>query len=85
MNDVLIDLGFITIKWYSVLMLVALLIGIFMISKEAKRFNIDDNFITNLLFWTIIIGIIGNLLYAIQNVAEYIISGITRTIIIYIL
>lgn len=63
MNDILIDLGFITIKWYSVLMLVALLIGIFMISKEAKRFNIDDNFITNLLFWTIIIGIIGARLY----------------------
>ena len=63
MNDVLIDLGFITIKWYSVLMLVALLIGIFIISREAKRFNIDDNFITNLLFWTIIIGIIGARLY----------------------
>lgn len=63
MNDVLIDLGFITIKWYSVLMLIALLLGIFIINREAKRFNINDNFITNLLFWTIIIGIIGARLY----------------------
>ena len=63
MNDVLIDLGFITIKWYSVLMLIALLLGIFIINREAKKFNINDNFITNLLFWTIIIGIIGARLY----------------------
>ena len=63
MSDTLLDLGFISIKWYSILMLIALIIGIFMINKEANRFKISDNFITNLLFWTIILGIIGARLY----------------------
>lgn len=63
MSDILLDLGFLSIKWYSVLMLIALLIGITMITREAKHFNISENFITNLLFWTVIIAIIGSRTY----------------------
>lgn len=63
MSDTLIDLGFISIKWYSFIICLALVIGILLITKEAKKFKIDDNFMTNLLFWTIIVSIIGSRLY----------------------
>ncbi len=63
MSDILLDLGFITIKWYSFLMFLALLIGIILITKEAKKFKIDENYIVNLIFWTTIIALIGARIY----------------------
>ena len=71
MNDIFLDLGFITIKWYSFLMFVALLIGIFMVSKEAKRFKIDESYINNLVFWAIIFSFIGARLYYVAFNWEY--------------
>ena len=63
MSDIFLDLGFITIKWYSFLMFVALLIGIFIVSLETKRFKIDENYIVNLIFWSTIFAFIGARLY----------------------
>ncbi|MBQ7139908.1 MAG: prolipoprotein diacylglyceryl transferase [Bacilli bacterium] len=63
MSDIFISIGNFTIKWYSVLMLLALLIGISMIMKEANKLKINENFTTNLIFWTIIFAVIGARLY----------------------
>jgi len=63
MSDIFLDLGFFQIKWYSFLICIALILGIFLITKEAKRFKISDDFITNLIFWTVIIGFIGARIY----------------------
>ena len=63
MSDIFLDLEFITIKWYSFLMFVSLLIGIFIVLREAKRFKIDENYIVNLIFWTAIFAFIGARLY----------------------
>lgn len=63
MSDIFLDLGFFQIKWYSFLMCIALIFGIILITKEAKRFKISEDFITNLIFWTVIIGFIGARLY----------------------
>ena len=63
MNDIFLDLGFMTIKWYSFLMFVALLLGIFLVLREAKRFKINESFMVNLIFWTAILGFIGARLY----------------------
>jgi len=63
MSDIFLDLGFFQIKWYSFLMCIALLIGIILITREAKRFKISDDYITNLIFWTVIIGFIGARIY----------------------
>ena len=40
MNRVFLNLGQFKIYWYSVLILVGVLIGIYLILKEAKRQNI---------------------------------------------
>lgn len=63
MNSVALDFGFIQIYWYSIMLVIALLVGTWFITKEAKRFNINEEFLTNLIFYTVIIGIISARLY----------------------
>ena len=62
MNRVFLSLGPITIYWYSVTMLIAVLTGIFVASSEAKRQN-KKTYLDNLLFYLILFGIIGARLY----------------------
>ena len=52
-----------SIKWYSLLILIAVVLGYLIINNEAKRFNIRNDFMFNILFWVIIFGIIGARLY----------------------
>ena len=59
MSPVMISIGSFEIRWYSVFILIAFFVATYLIEKEAKRFDIDKNFIFNLLFWTLIFGIIG--------------------------
>ena len=62
MDRVLVRLGPITIYWYSVTMLLAILTGLYLAIKEAKRQNKKEYF-ENLVFSLIIFGIIGARLY----------------------
>lgn len=72
MNPVLITIGSLEIKWYSVLILVGVIIGIAMLIKEGKRYNVSKDFLFNLAFWTIVFGIIGaRLYYVIFNWSDY--------------
>ena len=72
MNPVLIDLGFIKIYWYSIMILLGLFIGGSLIIKESKKFKIPENYMVNLIMYTIIFGIIGaRLYYVIFNFQEY--------------
>lgn len=63
MNPVLLDLGIIKIYWYSVMIFLGLLIGGWIILKEAKHFGISEDFIINLFFFAIPISILGARLY----------------------
>ena len=80
MDSVLIDLGFIQIRWYSFLILTALIIGYFLVLRETKKRNISKDELNDLLFYLIIISILGarvyyvlfNLKYYLQNPAEII-------------
>ena len=47
LNPILLDLDFITIKWYSVLILIAALFGILLATGEAKKFKISSDFMFN--------------------------------------
>ena len=40
MKPVIVSIGAFEIRWYSVLMLVAIFIGLFLIKKEAQRLNL---------------------------------------------
>ena len=57
------SLGFINIHYYSLALLLGIILGFYIVMKEAKRKNISNDFISNLLFYTVIFGVIGARLY----------------------
>lgn len=63
MNPVLIDLGFIKIYWYSVMILLGVFVGGAILLKESKRFKIPEDYMVNLIILTLIVAIIGARLY----------------------
>ena len=50
----IIDLGIITIHWYSILIFIAILLGSNLAIKEAKRHGYNEDFMVNLLFLGVI-------------------------------
>ena len=70
----LIDLGFISIHWYSVLIFIGILLGSNIVIKEAKRHGFDENTIIDLLFLIVIFGIIGARIYYVLFNLDYYIS-----------
>ena len=62
MNREFFSVGNITIYWYSVMILIAILTGMYIIMKEAKKEKLKTYF-DNLIFYLIIFGIIGARIY----------------------
>lgn len=63
MNPIIFTINGFGIRWYSVLILVACFAVLFFTQKEANRLGVSKEFIFNLLFWSLIVGIIGARLY----------------------
>lgn len=63
MDRILLDLGIIKIYWYSAIMFVALLVGAWLVLREAKKWKIPEDFIINLAFYMIPIALVGARLY----------------------
>lgn len=59
MNPIFLDLGFITIYWYSVLILIAFILGYFYVSYEIKKENMPSSFFTDYFFYLVPIVIVG--------------------------
>ena len=73
MNPVLFKIGNVEIMWYSVLLLIAVIVGISWFLKEGKKHNYPQDFLFNLCFWTIIFGFIGaRAYYVIFNWSQYV-------------
>lgn len=75
MNPVIFSIGSFEIKWYSVLIAIAVIIGYFLILSESKRFKIKREFMFNMIFWTLIFAIIGARLYYVLFNLEYYMSN----------
>ena len=63
MNPIAFTIFGYDIRWYSLLILIGVVIGYFLISIETKKFKISSDFMFNMFFWTLIIGIAGARLY----------------------
>lgn len=63
MRAILFEIGPIQIYWYSVMLLLGVLIGGSIAIKEAKKWNIPEDFMINLFFFMIPIAFIGARLY----------------------
>lgn len=72
MNSVLLDLGFIEIRWYSVLILIGIVVAYFLTWKEAKKKNMSNGELSDLAFYLIIISILGaRVYYVLFNLSYY--------------
>lgn len=63
MDPVLFSIGGLEIRWYSALILAGVFVAYYLIIREANRFKIKYDFIFNLIFWVLIMGIIGARLF----------------------
>ena len=63
MNPNIISIGGFAIRWYSLLILIAFIIGMIIIEKQAIKKGIDKKEISNLCFYLIIISILGARIY----------------------
>ena len=63
MNKIFLDLGIVQIKWYSLFIFIAMLVASILIYREARRKKIDDDTLFNMIFYGIIIGILGARFY----------------------
>ena len=63
MNPIIIEIHGFAIRWYSVLILLGVIVGYFLAKREAKRFNVNLDFLFNMFFYAIIFGILGARLY----------------------
>ena len=78
MNSVAISLGNFDITWYSLCILVGVMLASLLFLLECKKYEINIDFGINLIFWTVIFGIIGariyfvlfNLSYYLENPVE---------------
>lgn len=71
MSKIALDLGFIQIYWYSIFILLAILASSTVIYFETKKKHIDQDFFINLLFYTVIFGVIGARLYYVTFHLDY--------------
>ncbi len=72
MNNILLEIGPIKIYYYSLFILLAIVIGIIFCQKEARKIGIGSVFINDLLFNVIIIAIIGaRAYYVIFNFSSF--------------
>ena len=63
MDRVFFSFGPITVYWYSVLIITAIIIGIYFSSRVADKNGITKDYLTDLIFYLIPIGIIGARIY----------------------
>lgn len=75
MDKVALDLGIIQIYWYSIFIFLGILVGSTIIYLESKKREIDSEFVINLIFNTVIIGVIGARIYYVLFNLEYYLSN----------
>lgn len=72
MNPVLFRFGNFQIKWYSVLLLIGVVVAMEWFMREGKKYNFNKDFLFNLCFWVVIFAILGaRFYYVIFNWAQY--------------
>lgn len=59
MNPNVVEIFGISIKWYSVFILAGIIIAWICIKNDARKFGVKNDFLTNLIFWIIVIGVVG--------------------------
>ncbi len=78
MNPIAFTLFGMEIRYYSLFILIGVGIAYWMILREAKKFDISNDNIFNMFFWTLVVGILGARLYYVIFNWEYFGSHISE-------
>jgi len=76
MNPIAFTIFGMEIRYYSLFILFGVGLAYFLIIREAKKFSISTDFIFNMFFWSLVIGIVGARLYYVIFNWEYFASHI---------
>ena len=76
MNQIAIDLGFIQIYWYSLCILLGVILGFLVAYLELKRLNMSKEYFFNMIFYALIFGFLGARLYYVLFNLDYYLSNI---------
>lgn len=71
LNPVALSFGGVEIRWYGVIIAAGILIAMTLATKEAEKKGLDPDFIVDMMFWTIPIGIIGARIYYVLFELDY--------------
>ncbi|MBQ8472522.1 MAG: prolipoprotein diacylglyceryl transferase [Bacilli bacterium] len=83
MNRIAIDLGFIQIYWYSITMLLGVLLGGTIAYLELKRLKIDTKYFFDMIFYVIIFGFLGARAYYVLFNLDYYLANPSEMIAIW--
>lgn len=62
-DPIAFELGPFTVAWYGLIIVSAMLLAVSLIIKEAKKRDLTEDFIVDMAFWTIPLGILGARVY----------------------
>lgn len=63
LNPIALSFGGLEIRWYGVIIAVGILIAMTLASKEAARKGLDGDFVVDMMFWVLPLGILGARIY----------------------
>ena len=63
MNRVFFSIGPITVYWYSILIMISVLIGYYFSLRESEKNGLQKKFISDLVFYLVIVAILGARVY----------------------
>ena len=59
MNKYIFEIGNFGVRWYSLMLLIAAAVGVYLLLKEGLKYKFDSNFLFNLFFWVMVMAFIG--------------------------
>ena len=83
MNRVAFTIFGFNIYYYSLFILTGVIIGYFLITREAKKHNLDSKVILDFIFYTLLVGIVGARIYYVIFNLDYYMSNPIDIIKIY--
>jgi len=83
MNRVALDLGFIEIYWYSITMLLGVVLGSLLAYFEIKRLKLNKEYYFNMIFYAIIFGFLGARLYYVLFNLDYYLNNLSEILAVW--
>ena len=75
MSKIAISIGPLSITWYSLFILIGIVLAYILIIRESEKFDIPTSFASNLIFWCVCIGILGARIYYVLFNLDYYVSS----------